>query len=63
MFFGVGSGDRTAIINATAGLAKAAKAFDVPVVLTTVAAESFSGPILPQLAEVFPGERSSTAPR
>ncbi|MDW6064702.1 hydrolase [Streptomyces sp. NPDC059679] len=54
MFFGTGSGDRTAIINATVGLAKAAKVFDVPTVLTTVAAESFSGPILPQLAEVFP---------
>ncbi|MGW3727781.1 hydrolase [Streptomyces sp. NPDC000851] len=54
MFFGVGSGDRTAIVNATTGLAKAAKAFNVPAVLTTVAAESFSGPILPQLVEVFP---------
>ncbi|MGW7365836.1 hydrolase [Streptomyces sp. NPDC054841] len=57
MFFGVGSGDRTAVINSTVGLAKAAKAFDVPVVLTTVAAESFSGPLLPQLAEVFPKEQ------
>ncbi|MEV6805685.1 hydrolase [Streptomyces sp. NPDC017248] len=56
MFFGAGSGDRTAVINATVGLAKAAKAFDVPVVLSTVAAESFSGPILPQLADVFPGQ-------
>jgi nicotinamidase-related amidase len=54
MFFGVGSGDRTNIINATVGLAKAAKAFNVPTVLTTVAAESFSGHILPTLAEVFP---------
>ena len=57
MFFGTGSGDRTGIINATVGLAKAAKVFDVPVVLTTVAAESFSGPILPQLAEVFPDQK------
>jgi nicotinamidase-related amidase len=54
MFFGTGSGDRTAIINATVGLAKAARTFDVPVVLSTVAAESFSGPLLPQLADVFP---------
>ncbi|MFD7448687.1 hydrolase [Kitasatospora sp. NPDC059827] len=54
MFFGTGSGDRTAIINATVGLAKAARAFDVPAVLTTVAAESFSGPLLPQLGAVFP---------
>ncbi|MDX3850808.1 hydrolase [Streptomyces sp. AK02-01A] len=56
MFFGTGSGDRTAIINSTVGLAKTAKVFDVPVVLSTVAAESFSGPIMPQLAEVFPGQ-------
>ncbi|MFB6893573.1 hydrolase [Kitasatospora sp. NPDC056327] len=56
MFFGTGSGDRTSIINATVGLAKAARAFDVPAVLTTVAAGSFSGPLLPQLAEVFPGQ-------
>jgi nicotinamidase-related amidase len=57
MFFGTGSGDRTAIINATVGLAKAARTFDVPVVLSTVAAESFSGPILPQLADVFPEQK------
>ncbi|MFB6877479.1 hydrolase [Streptomyces sp. NPDC056323] len=57
MFFGTGSGDRTAIINSTVGLAKAARVFDVPVVLSTVAAESFSGPILPQLADVFPGQK------
>ncbi|RSS93328.1 hydrolase [Streptomyces sp. WAC05292] len=57
MFFGTGSGDRTAIINSTVGLAKAARAFGVPAVLTTVAAESFSGPLLPQLAAVFPDEK------
>ncbi|HEY8978948.1 MAG TPA: hydrolase [Streptomyces sp.] len=57
MFFGTGSGDRTAIINSTVGLAKAAALFDVPVVLSTVAAESFSGPLLPQLADVFPGQK------
>lgn len=54
MFFAAGSGDRAAVINSTVGLAKTAKAFDVPTVLSTVAAEAFSGPILPQLAEVFP---------
>ncbi|MFE7593781.1 hydrolase [Kitasatospora sp. NPDC057512] len=56
MFFGTGSGDRTAIINATVGLAKAAKIFGVPTVLSTVAAESFSGPILPPLKAVFPDQ-------
>lgn len=54
MFFGASSADRAGVINATVGLAKAARVFDVPVVLSTVAAESFSGPILPQLVEVFP---------
>ncbi|MFJ1565767.1 hydrolase [Streptomyces erythrochromogenes] len=58
MFFGTGSGDRSAVINSTVGLAKAARAFDVPAVLTTVAAESFSGPLLPQLAAVFPGQKA-----
>ncbi|MEU9671179.1 hydrolase [Streptomyces bobili] len=57
MFFGTGSGDRTAIINSTVGLAKSAKVFDVPVVLSTVAAESFSGPIMPQLAAVYPEQK------
>ncbi|WP_395575649.1 hydrolase [Streptomyces sp. BK79] len=54
MFFGAASADRAGVINATVGLAKAATVFDVPVVLSTVAAESFSGPILPQLQAVFP---------
>jgi nicotinamidase-related amidase len=54
MFFGVGSDDRMSIINATVGLAKAARVFNVPTVLTTVAAKTFSGNILPSLAEVFP---------
>ena len=57
MFFGTGSGDRTSIINSTVGLAKSARVFDVPVVLSTVAAESFSGPLMPQLADVFPEQK------
>lgn len=57
MFFGTASGDRGAIINSAVGLAKAALAFNVPAVLTTVAAESFSGPLLPQLAAVFPDQK------
>ncbi|MCW2803620.1 MAG: hypothetical protein QOF52_124 [Propionibacteriaceae bacterium] len=57
MFFGVGSGDRGSIINATVGLGKAAKAFNVPTILTTVAAQSFSGNLLPMLQAVFPDEK------
>ncbi|NEN05029.1 hydrolase [Diaminobutyricibacter tongyongensis] len=56
MFFGVGSGDRQSIINGTVALAKAAKAFNVPTVLTTVAAQSFSGNLLPALRDVFPDD-------
>lgn len=55
MFFGTTNADRGEIINATVGLAKSAKVFGVPVVLPTVASKSFSGPLLPQPAEVYPG--------
>ncbi|GAA3481918.1 hydrolase [Streptomyces yanii] len=55
MFFGTTSTDRAKIINAAVALAKSAKIFDVPVVLTTVASKTFSGPLLQPLAEQFPG--------
>jgi nicotinamidase-related amidase len=38
------------------GLAKAAKTFNVPTVLSTVAAKSFSGSIFPEIKEVFPDQ-------
>jgi nicotinamidase-related amidase len=57
MYFGVGSHDGGAIINAVVGLAKAAKIFDVPTVVTTVAAETFSGHLIPQLVDVFPDQQ------
>src|SRR5690606_38526604 len=56
MFFRVGSGDREDIINATVALAKAAKTFRLPTVLTTVAAGTFSGPLLPEVADLFSGQ-------
>jgi nicotinamidase-related amidase len=56
MFFGTASSDRAGIINATLGLAKSARVFDVPVVLSTVAAETFSGSLLAPLAELFPDQ-------
>jgi nicotinamidase-related amidase len=55
MFFGTTSSDRAGIINAAVGLAKSAQVFDVPVILTTVAARDFSGPLLAPLVELFPG--------
>ena len=63
MLFGVSNFDRQSIINNTVAFGKAAKVFDVPVILTTVETKSFSGNMWPQLRAVFPGqepiERSS----
>jgi len=63
MTFGVANIDRQTLLNNTVGLAKAAKLFHIPVILTTVESKSFSGPMWPQLTELFPGqapiERSS----
>lgn len=56
MTFGVASIDRQTLVNNTVGLAKAAKVFNVPVILTTVETQSFSGPMWPQLTELFPGK-------
>ncbi|KRF42227.1 hydrolase [Paenibacillus sp. Soil787] len=57
MLFGVQSADRQTVINNTVGLAKTAKAFNAPIILTTVAANSFSGPLHPQIQEVFPDQK------
>jgi len=54
MVFGVGSMDRQLLINNVEGLAKSAKLFNVPTILTTVCANTFSGEILPQIQNVFP---------
>jgi nicotinamidase-related amidase len=63
MLFGVSNFDRQTIINNTVALSKAARVFDVPVVLTTVETKSFSGNLWPQIKAVFPKqvpiERSS----
>jgi nicotinamidase-related amidase len=63
MTFGVASADRATLINNTTLLARVAKEFNVPVVMTAVETESFSGYIWPQLLDIFPGhpiiERSS----
>jgi nicotinamidase-related amidase len=63
MLFGTSNFDRQSIINNTVALGKAARVFDVPVVLTTVETKSFSGNLWPQIRAVFPRqepiERSS----
>src|ERR1700731_665883 len=63
MLFGTSNFDRQGIINNAVAIGKAARVFDVPVILTTVETKSFSGNVWPQLRAVFPGqepiERSS----
>jgi nicotinamidase-related amidase len=54
MAFGVGSMDGQTLLNNATGLAKAAKVFGVPLVLTSVAEKSFSGPTFKQLRDVYP---------
>ena len=57
MSFGVASGiDRQLLVNNVLLLAKGAKLFGVPTILTTVETESFSGPMWPQLLDVFPDQ-------
>lgn len=55
MLFGVANHiDRQQLISNTLLLAKGAKLFGVPAILTTVETTSFSGPMWPQLLDVFP---------
>src|SRR4051794_36670066 len=56
MLFGVANFDRQAIINNNIALSKAARVFDVPVVLSTVETKSFSGNMWPQIQAIFPGQ-------
>src|SRR3989440_12888493 len=56
MLFGVANFDRQTIINYNVALSKAARVFDVPVVLTTVETKSFSGNLWPQIQAIFPGQ-------
>jgi nicotinamidase-related amidase len=49
MLFGVGNFDRQSIINNNVALAKAARVFGVPVVLSSVETKGFSGNTWPQL--------------
>src|SRR5258707_12276635 len=56
MFMGVESHDRNATKNNLQIIAKSAKLFNVPTVLSTGTAESFAGPFVPEGTEgVFPG--------
>jgi nicotinamidase-related amidase len=55
MLFGVSIFDRQSIINNNLVLSKAARVFDVPVILSTVETKAFSGKVWPQMLAGFPG--------
>jgi len=57
MAFATKSHDIVELRNNVTGLAKAAKVFEVPTILTTVAEESFSGPLFPEVQAVFPDQQ------
>lgn len=57
MFFGVQSHDRLLLEHNAAVLAKAAKLFKIPTVLSTVAQKSFSGELSPEITSVFPSQK------
>jgi len=54
MYFGVEGDCRNAVLNAVIGLAKTAKAFNIPIILSTVEANTFSGPLVNKVQSVFP---------
>ena len=54
MYQGVQSHDRLVTLNNVQVLAKAAKLFKIPTVLSTVARDTFSGPFMPEVTGLFP---------
>ena len=57
MYQGVQSHDRLVPFNNIQVLAKAAKLFKIPTVISTIAADSFSGPFMPEVIELFPNHK------
>ena len=57
MAFGVQSMDRQMLKNNVVALAKAARVFKIPTIITTVESESFSGYTYPELLDVFPNQK------
>jgi len=53
MFFGVQSHDRLLTVHNAAILAKTAKLFNLPTVLSTVAKDTFSGPLISEITTVL----------
>jgi nicotinamidase-related amidase len=57
MYQGIQSHDRLVPFNNVQVVAKAAKLFGLPTIISTVAANTFSGPLMPEVAELFPGKQ------
>jgi nicotinamidase-related amidase len=57
MFAGVHSHDRMTIVQNVQILGKAARLFRVPTILSTVAAQSFSGAMIPEVTGIFPDQK------
>jgi nicotinamidase-related amidase len=57
MIFGTHSHERMSVIQNAQILAKTARLFKVPTILTTIAAQTFSGAILPEVQAVFPEQQ------
>jgi nicotinamidase-related amidase len=58
MFMGVESHDRNTIKNNLQIIAKGAKLFKLPTVLSTITANQFAGPFIPEVTEaIFPGQK------
>jgi nicotinamidase-related amidase len=54
MYQGVESHDRLSVMHNVQVLAKTARLFGLPTLLSTVAKDSFSGPFMPEITELFP---------
>lgn len=54
MFQGVQSHDRLEVMQNVQILAKTAQLFGMPIVISTVAKDSFSGPFMPEVTDLFP---------
>jgi nicotinamidase-related amidase len=57
MFFGSNSHERTVVQHNVQILAKSAKLFKVPTILSTIAADSFSGHLIAEVQSVFPEQK------
>ncbi len=57
LLFGLANGDRQDLIENLRLLAKAARIFNLPVILTAVQSKGFSGEIASQLLELFPDQK------